>query len=72
MNKHRSLDSSFGDLNYNDLTFMKYSAVMSVIAEHLFSTYKSLNSNNLKSIKFKNIRKYLIFQFFFSSGKLIS
>lgn len=47
-----------------------YTPIMAVIAEHLFSAYKSLNSNNFKSFKFKNIRKHLIFQCN-SPGKLI-
>lgn len=57
MNKYKNLDNAFRNLNYNDLIFIKYTPIMAVMAEHLYSAYKSLNSNNFKSIKLKKYKK---------------
>jgi hypothetical protein len=40
----------------NDLTFYKYTPIMSVDVERVFSFYKNLLSNNRLSLKLENIK----------------
>lgn len=57
------------DLTTNVLSFYKFALIALVDVETSFSIYKNLLTNNRRSFKFENIRKYILLQY--NSGKKI-
>ncbi|XP_025410454.1 uncharacterized protein LOC112683585 [Sipha flava] len=57
-----TMDGLPEDLSTNDLIFYKYAPMTSVDVERSFSVYKNLLSQNRRSFKLENIKKYHIIQ----------
>ncbi|CAI6368793.1 unnamed protein product [Macrosiphum euphorbiae] len=57
-----NMDDLPEDLTTNDLIFYKFAPITSVDVERSFSIYKNLLTDNQRSFKLENIRKYILLQ----------